>query len=89
MRQHWSLDEGFFPVSDTLINSMVPTSLENYRIVIQERGASNKGMDFELILKLEPSDAGSNDTDTNPQVSWTTHKKTSNCNDDSHSSKSD
>lgn len=54
---------------------MVPTSLENYLIVIQERGASNKGMDFELILKLEPSDAGSNDTDTNPQVSWTTHKK--------------
>lgn len=44
---------------------MVPTSLENYLIVIQERGALNKGMDFELILKLEPSDAGSNDTDTN------------------------
>ena len=52
---------------------MVPASLENYLIVIQERDVSNKGMDLELILKLEASDVGSNDTDTNPQVSWTTH----------------
>lgn len=52
---------------------MVPATLENYLIVIQERDVSNKGMDLELILKLEPSDVGSNDTDTNPQVSWTTH----------------
>lgn len=73
MRQHWNLDEGFFPASDTFINSMVPATLENYLIVIQERDVSNKGMDLELILKLEPSDVGSNDTDTNPQVSWTTH----------------
>lgn len=58
---------------------MVPASLENYLIVIQERDVSTKGMDLELILKLEPSAVGSNDTD----------KKTSNCNDDSHSSKSD
>lgn len=54
---------------------MVPTSLENYLIVIQERGCSKKGMDFELILKLEPSDAGSNDTDTNPRCPDNPKKK--------------